>query len=47
MLIIDENLKQLMSANEICDIALYDQFSISIKLGESFYEPKRNVKKVI
>ncbi|WP_447803661.1 dCTP deaminase domain-containing protein [Pseudomonas serbica] len=39
MITIDRNLEQLASQYEICDKSLFDEFSLKIQLGHSYYEP--------
>lgn len=40
MIVIDKNLEHLVAQCAICEKTLFDEFSLKIQLGHTYYEPK-------
>lgn len=40
MIIIDKNLEHLVAQYSVCEKTLFDEFSLKIQLGYTYYEPK-------
>ena len=40
MIVIDKNLEHLVAQYSVCEKTLFDEFSLKIQLGHTYYEPK-------